>query len=309
MKGIPGEDLEIAKSVLKTLIYFDIFAHPLLSEEILKYCSYPKIRAEDCNEVLSYLKNNNLLSFHEGFYYLGNDISKVKNRIEYNRLASVRMRTARRYAGLISNFPYVRAVFISGSLSKHVMKPDSDIDFFIITKPNRLWICRAFLTFYKKVFLGNSNYNFCINYYIDSESLEISDKNIFTATEIAFLLPMYNYKLYREFMTANQWYRSDYPNIAEREEENKIKSLYFKNVLEFLLNNPIGNWLDHKSFYVFTAFWKKKFRTYTTESFLLNFRSGKNISKHHPNAFQEVVVNKYKEKINIFEKSTGLILQ
>jgi len=309
MKGILGEDLEIARSVVKTLIYFDIFAHPLLSDEILNFCSYPKIGAEDCNRVLMYLTNNNLLSFQEGFYYLGNDVSIVKNRLEYNRLASNRMKTARRYASLISNFPYVRAVFISGSLSKHVMKPDSDIDFFIITKPNRLWVCRAFLTFFKKVFLGNSHHNFCINYFIDSKSLEISDKNIFTATEIAFLLPMYNYPLYREFMTANQWYRSEYPNISEREEGNKIKSYYFRILLESLLNNPIGNWLDQKSFSVFTGFWEKKFKNYKPESFLLNFRSKKNVSKHHPNAFQEVVVKKYKEKISIYEESTGFILQ
>lgn len=309
MNGILGEELEIARSILKTLIYFDIFAHPLLSDEILHYCSYPKIRAEECNRILTYLKSNNLLSFHGGFYYLGNDVSKIKNRIEYNRLASNRMKTARRYASLISNFPYVRAVFISGSLSKHVMKPDSDIDFFIITKPNRLWICRAFLTFFKKVFLGNSHHNFCINYFIDSESLEILDKNIFTATEIAFLLPMYNYTLYREFMTANQWYRSEYPNISERDEDNKIKSFYFRILIEFLLNNPIGNWLDQKSFSVFTGFWEKKFKTYTKESFLLNFRSKKNVSKHHPNAFQEVVLNKYNEKISIYEESTGFILQ
>jgi hypothetical protein len=219
------------------------------------------------------------------------------------------MKTARRYAGLISNFPYVRAVFISGSLSKHVMKPDSDIDFFIITKPNRLWICRAFLTFFKKVFLGNSRHNFCINYFIDSDSLEIPDKNIFTATEIAFLLPMYNYTLYKEFMTANQWYRSEYPNISEREENNKIKSFYFRLLFEFLLNNPIGNWLDQKSYSVITGFWEKKFKNYTPESYLLNFRSGKNVSKHHPNAYQEVVINKYMEKIKIYEKSTGFILQ
>ncbi len=308
-KGILGVDLEIAKSVLKKLIYFDIFAHPLLSDEILHYCSYPDIRAEDCNRILNFLISINLLSFHGGFYYLGNDVSKVLKRIEYNRLATDRMRTARRYAGIISNFPYVRAVFISGSLSKHVMRPDSDIDFFIITKPNRLWICRSFLTLFKKLFLANSYHNFCINYYIDSNSLEISDKNIFTATEIAFLLPMYNYKLYTEFMKANQWYRSEYPNISERKEENYIKPFLLKNLLEFLLNNPIGNWLDQKSFYVFTGFWEKKFKNFNKESFLLNFRSKKNVSKHHPNAFQEVVVNKYKEKISIFEESTGFILQ
>ncbi len=60
--------------------------------------------------------------------------------VEYNRLAEIRLKDAKKYARVIANFPFIQAVFISGSLSKHVMKPNSDIDFFIITKPDRLWL-------------------------------------------------------------------------------------------------------------------------------------------------------------------------
>src|SRR4029453_8923510 len=97
---------------------------------------------------------------------------------------------------LIASFPYVRCVCISGSLSKKYFDDTTDIDFFVITKPGRLWVCRTFLILFKKLFLLNSKKYFCINYFIDSDNLEIPDQNIFTATELTTLIPMHDYELY-----------------------------------------------------------------------------------------------------------------
>jgi hypothetical protein len=218
------------------------------------------------------------------------------------------MNDARKYASIAANFPFVRAVFISGTLSKHVMKPDSDIDFFIITEPGKLWVCRAFLTLYKKLILGNSHRNFCLNYFIDSDNLEIPDKNIFTATEVVTLLPMYCYPLYESFMAKNSWVRSEFPNFKLRVNETVIQTGTTKKVLESIFNNRLGNFLDQLSFSVILRFWKRKFRHLSESNFTLNFRSQKNVSKHHPNAFQERVVNKYSEKILAFEQTTGFSL-
>ena len=38
--------------------------------------------------------------------------------------------------------------------------------------------------------------NFCINYFVDSENLEIQEKNIFTATELVTLLPTFGREMY-----------------------------------------------------------------------------------------------------------------
>jgi len=308
MKKFLFENMELAQSLLKKIIYFDIFSYPLLPEEIAEYCNYPDLNYDKMQKVLDELRSTNMTNYKSGFYFLGNDESKIEKRLEENHLAIIRMNTARKYSSLVSKFPFVRAVFISGSLSKNVMKPDSDIDFFIITQPGRLWLCRALLTIFKKIFLWNSHRNFCLNYFIDTNSLEIPDKNVFTATEIAFLLPMYNYLLYQEFMKANDWYRLEYPNLNHRSEALKIKPPLLKRILEKILNNRIGNKLDDWSFSVISGFWRKKFSYFSEKQFSLNMRSLKNVSKHHPNSFQERVLKTYKEKIFLFEKSTGFSL-
>ena len=85
-------------------------------------------------------------------------------------------------------FPFVRGVFLSGSISKGFMSESDDIDYFIITAPGRLWLTRTLLILFKKIFLFNSFRNFCLNYFIDSENLYIPEHNRYTATEIVFLI-------------------------------------------------------------------------------------------------------------------------
>lgn len=302
------ENSDLAQSFIRKLLYFDIFSHPLTAREIFDYCDVPLFDQEFALKVLNQLADQGLVNHEDGFYYLGNDRSKVTIRREGNRLADIRMKDAQKYSALVAAFPYVRGVFISGSLSKQVMKPDSDIDFFIITEPNRLWICRAFLTLYKKLILRNSHRNFCLNYFIDSVNLEIPDKNIFTATEIAFLLPMYNYPLYREFMDKNDWVRDEFPNFIRRNGDIGIRPSAIKNTLEKIFNNRVGQYLDELSYSIIVGFWKKKFRYMGEKRFNLNLRSQKNVSKHHPHAFQEKVVHKYAEKIRDFERLNGFVL-
>ena len=308
MNEVLTEDFEMAQSFIRKLLYFDIFSHPLLAEEIFEYCDYQNVDFNKGLKILEKLKTENLIKSDSGFYFFGDDVSKIVRRLEANQLADQRMNDARKYVSIAANFPFVRAVFISGTLSKHVMKPDSDIDFFIVTEPGKLWVCRAFLTLYKKLILGNSHRNFCLNYFIDSNNLEIPDKNLFTATEIAFLLPSYNYSAYELFMTRNSWIRAEFPNLKLRQKETDIQPHSSKKVFEFLLNNRFGNFIEKLSFSIILGFWKRKFSYLSEKMFELNFRSQKDVSKHHPNAFQEKVVNQYLNKIHAFEQSTGFSL-
>lgn len=291
------ENPQILKSLMCTIVYFDIFSYPLKAEEIVKYCNVPGLDIDKGIMLLEGLKKEGMLNQKDGFYFLGNDISKIKRRLDGNQLATKRMSVAKRYAALISNFPFVRAIFISGSLSKNFMLSKSDIDFFIITEPGKLWLCRAILVIFKKLFLFNSYRNFCLNYFIDSKSLEIPDKNIYTANEIAFLLPMYNYQLYCQFIGSNSWVRAYYPNIELLPEKYFIKPFTIKRLIENFFNNRLGNTFDNWSFTIFTKFWRRKFSYFDEKTFNFNLRSKKNVSKHHPNDFQSKVLKIYGQRI------------
>ena len=86
---------------------------------------------------------------------------------------------------MLFQFPFVRGVFISGSLSKRCAAEKEDVDYFIVTSANRLWIARTIMHLYKKLtYLRGRQDRYCMNYFIDEEALEIKEKNIFTAVEM-----------------------------------------------------------------------------------------------------------------------------
>jgi hypothetical protein len=185
----------LGSSLLSTIIYFSLFKHPLSMAELSDYCHYLEAPEEEIISAVRQLQQDGLLDSDGEYYFLPGESANITRRIRGETNAPEFIRKAKSNSRLIALFPFVRAVFISGSLSKGYMDEKSDIDYFIITEPKRLWLCRTLLVLYKKLILFNSHKHFCVNYFIDSDSLEIPDKNIFTSTELVFILPMYNTEL------------------------------------------------------------------------------------------------------------------
>lgn len=195
-------------SILKSLLYYDVFKHPLKEDEIAVY-TYQAVQHD-----LEYLSEQKLISKHKDFYFLGEDKSVIDKRIKGNRLARKYLDTTRTHAKWLSKVPFIKCLCISGSLSKNYMGQDSDVDYFIITEANRIWLVRALMTVIQKtLFVLRAKKYLCPNYMIASDNLEIQDKNIFTATELSTLIPLYNYSLYLELLEANKWMTSYVPNF------------------------------------------------------------------------------------------------
>jgi len=300
----------LSSSVLKTLLYYDLFNYPLTAEEIKSHCGYHNCSLSAVHEALDELANQELV-FHDGqFYSVQNNRELSLRRISGNAAASQVIGKAQRRSKLIASFPFVRCVCISGSFSKNYFDETTDLDFFIITEPNRLWICRTVLILFKKIFLLNSKKFFCVNYFIDSDNLQILDKNIFTATEIVTLLPMYNYDIYLKFISENSWMKSFFPNAHARKEEGvaKVSNSSMKRFTEKILMGKIGEWLDTLLYRYTLNHWKRKFDWQPRNEFEVNMRTRKSVSKHHPQGFQFQVLKKYEERIRAFENEHELTL-
>ncbi len=295
--------------IIRTLVYFNIFRHPLTKVEIERFCRYA-FKNDELKTALDDLLNNNLI-FSDGFCYL---IQKTHHVIEYRKLGNQRaekiMPAAKRYSKLISAFPFVRGVFISGSLSKGVMQADSDLDFFVITSPERLWLCRTLLIFYKKVFLLNSHKYFCLNYFITEKNLSIPDQNLFTAIELVTLLPMYNVRLYEEFLVENKWALDYFPNAVISYKERDVTKLKhpIKNFIEKIFSNKAGNVLDITCQRFTNYFWKNKYSKNSKIDFENSIRSSREVSKYHPNHFQHKTLSLLENGLQKFEAVTGFKL-
>jgi hypothetical protein len=297
----------VQAGILKTLLYFDIFNYPLTGAEIFENCQERHATKLCVLAELSVLVSGGMVRQTDEFYHLSADGSIVERRRKGNHKAEKHLSTAHRFTRLISRFPFVEAVFISGSLAKGYMDEKSDIDYFIITSPQRLWVCRTLLITFKKIFLLNSRKYFCVNYFIDSAHLELPDKNIFTATELVFAIPMYNPVVCARFIQSNNWRQTFYPNKPFPVLPPPPSLLSpVKQLLEWVLGGAWGERLDNWCFRTTLRYWKKKFVHFDESEFDLNFRSRKHTSKHHPGGFQFRVLKAHADKISAFSEKHGI---
>ena len=280
---------------LKTILYFSIFRYPLNINEIHSYTNHNDL--SETKDELNQLIERKILIDIDGFYVYGNDLQSVTKRIKGNLEAKKALVIAKQRAKFISKFPFVKAVGISGSLSKGYYDNESDIDFFVITKDSKLWICRTLLMLYKKLFLLNSRKYFCINYFISESQLEIQEKNRFTATELKTLIPLEGKRTFEDFYQNNNWINDYFSNFEPNTETvNSSDKTYFTAFLGFLMNNKVGNGVDSLFKTLTLKKWNSKFHYLSKEDFNIALKSTNNISKHHPFNFQKKVIMALNEK-------------
>jgi hypothetical protein len=296
------------KAILRTLLYFDIFDHPLTKNELFEL-NGTNLSFGEFDHDLDELLASQIIGYDSGYFFLGDGYQKIRERIEKHDRAVKHDKIAHFVSGMISSYPFVRAVMVTGSLSKKSQSPKADIDFFVITEPGRLWLCRTILMLFKKVFLLNSKKYFCINYFIDSVHLEIPEKNIFTATELAYLQPMNNPDLFRKMIEANAWMKGFFPNWTIHNTDcQETRNTLLKRFLEAVIKGKIGDKLDTALLNIHRKRSQRKFADLHQQLFPINFKTEKHVSKHHPNGFQHKIMNHYESKIAEFEMNHNVNL-
>lgn len=287
--------------ILATLSYFDIFDYPLTQTEIFKFLGNP-YSTEAFAEGLHQLTTERWVFKLDEFYSLQNEYAIILRRRKGNLHAKKMLETAKKIAGFLSSFPFVKGVAVSGSLSKNYADENSDIDFFIITSKNKLWLARSFMHCFKKLsFLFKKQDWFCMNYYIDEEMLQIKEKNCYTAIEIATLLPLRGISAFQNFYSANKWSRGFLPNHTMRVSYVKaVKNPLIKKIVEFLLSNPLGSLLDGLLMNLTSYRWKQKTKKHrlNKRGILMGLDASRHYAKPNPKNFQEKLIDVYEKKID-----------
>ncbi|HET6766861.1 MAG TPA: hypothetical protein VFH08_05665, partial [Chitinophagaceae bacterium] len=286
--------------------YFDLFHYPLTSNEIRSFLDQPVFENEFTN-ALDQLVSAKKIFLINIFYSLHNDPALVERRIQGNQRAAVLIVKAEKIANLLYKFPYIRGVGVSGSVSKNFADEDADIDYFIITKANRLWIARTLLHLYKKnPFLKDRKHHYCMNYFVDEAELTIEEKNIYTATELHTVIPLAGNGSINGFFETNAWSHNYFPNRALPLVKGDLKKdgSWFKTLAESILNNKLGDWLDNYFLKLTARRWKKKEdeQQLNTKGERMGLKTSKHCSKPNPVFFHDWFMNKYEKNLDEWTK-------
>jgi D-beta-D-heptose 7-phosphate kinase/D-beta-D-heptose 1-phosphate adenosyltransferase len=158
--------------------------------------------------------------------YEGKNQRKGKKQLQREKYSQKKLAIAKKASGLISKIPNVLFVGITGSLAMMNSGKDSDIDLLIITSHGRLWLTRL-LVYYtlnasrftlRRPRVDNERDALCLNMWLDESDLVWvkKDRNIYTAHEIAQVVPLVNKeKTYEKFLYLNRWILNYWPNSVK----------------------------------------------------------------------------------------------
>lgn len=298
-----GHDIQMnyKTAVLNTLQYFNIFRHPLFFEEIHRFCGL-SICKKVLKELVDEMVADGTIFLIDGCYLLEKNAALVHKRKTGATRAQLLMQHAQLSASVISRFPFVKNVSISGSLSKGYANEKSDIDLFIITQKNRLWICRSLLHLYKKMtFLKGKEHSYCMNYFIDESKLCLEEQNIFTATELATLIPMYNTEVHRALIMANKgWAIKFLPNIPWSTDMvfTDDNTHFLRRLAEGVINLCLPKMLNLFLMNITDSWWRLKWRLkkYPMQDYDLAMKTRWYVSKNHPLNYQKKIMHKVQQE-------------
>ena len=257
-----NKDIEIKKSILSTMAFFDIFDYPLTSWEIWKFLYRNKAEFIDVLHELGAMESERIINSEKGFYFFPHRSDIVRIRHARYIFAEKKYKKACFAAKIIAVLPCVNAIFVCNSLGYSNSRNDSDIDFFIISRRNRLWVTRFFAVFVTHLSgmrrHGNKvNNRICLSFYASSDALSmenilLSGEDIYFYYWLSTLYPLYGYFDNTEkVFTSNTWQNAILPNIfpvvpsPRRRADMGRMSDFARYMLSKLLNGNFGNFIEH----------------------------------------------------------------
>lgn len=221
-----------------SLQYHSIFNYPLTEEQLVKWVSSASVAHSKASVV------------NKGSLYTvkGREAGFLARK--RNEKVSIKKKViAKNASALLSNIPTVKVVAISGALAMDNASPESDIDLLIVTSTNALWLTRplAYLILTLNGFKIRSPKDpdekdkLCLNLWMDETDLKITEQNVYTAHEIAQLVPLANKKnTYEKLIWENKWIKEYWPNAVSSKyyvARSKLKTPMENNRLFSTLNS------------------------------------------------------------------------
>jgi hypothetical protein len=235
----------VLQSVFHALAYADVFDYPLTVPEVYRYLTSTRGTMEEVTRALS----NKLLFSQTGEYCtLRGREAIVETRKRRAQVAARLWRKAIRYGRIIASLPFVKMVAITGSLAMNNTEEGKDIDYMIVTAPNHLWTCRALSLLVARI-AKLEGVSLCPNYLVTTNALELKERSLYVAHELAQMIPISGMKTYNELHQRNAWVEDYLPNAAgappfpHGAKPAESKSL-IQQILEFFFSLPFGQGLE-----------------------------------------------------------------
>jgi hypothetical protein len=244
-----SENDHLVKEILKPILYTDIFDYPLTFEEIYRFLEVEATPTAVRESLDQAMRDGQLIRVN-GFYSLADRPHLASKRQERQKISAALWPKAIHYGRWLASLPFVKMVAVTGSLA--VQNPRDgvdDIDYLIVTRSRRLWLCRAMIIMMVR-YGHRRNVHLCPNYLITENVLQF-EHNFFTAREMLQMKPIYGQALYLKIRQENDWVTRYFPQGNGLDPDKVDDRLSFRQSAlkrwgEFMLQGALGNWLEER---------------------------------------------------------------
>lgn len=257
----PSGPLE--RAILLSVVYADIFDHSLTLEELLHYL-VEATEPGPMQAAVEGLVAAGWLECRDGVVVWRGRGELASLRFGRRERSSVLWQQARDVANRLARVPFLRMVGVCGSLAVENVPEGGDIDLFLVTESSRLWIVQRLAMGHRRRAL-RQGMNICPNYLLTLENLEVRRQNLYTAREIAQVVPLWGESTYDRFLAANGWIYDFLPNLdlADRrrflESEPRPKSRIER--WEGVLGGRLGGAVDRSLHRLLVAYYPWRLRS------------------------------------------------
>ena len=242
----------IESAILQTITYVDVFDYPLTPAEVHRYLIGISAPAEKVTQILS---NGRLvpkqLNRRDGYFFLSGRSEIVETRHRREAVSRKMWPIAQKYGRLLAALPFARMVAITGSLAVNNVDSAADIDYLIVTEHGRLWVCRAWTILLVRL-AARRGVHLCPNYFLSECHLRFEEQNLYTAHELAQMVPVAGLPVYRQMRQLNSWTADFLPNAtgfpqksdnSYMDTQNRMRRLP-TSLTEGMLRTPPGGWIE-----------------------------------------------------------------
>lgn len=132
-----------------------------------------------------------------------------------NDEVSKRLNKLRKYLPVFIACPYARAIFLGGSVSLGSAAAESDIDIFVVSKNNRVWLSKLFMASILSI-VGerrtrqNFSEKFCLNVFLSNKNPILPHQDNIGASFYKNLIPVWseNENEIKNFWEVNSWIKN-----------------------------------------------------------------------------------------------------
>jgi hypothetical protein len=243
--GAPEICTALDAALLRTVAYADVFDYPLTEAQLWRYLVGVAATPADLHAALRAGHLNEILHICNGFVVLAGRTNLVEQRQERVARARLLWEQARFYAARLAQLPFVRMVAVTGALAMDNVAPGADIDYLIVTTPGRLWLCRTLTVLLVRV-ARLAGHVICPNYLISERALVMQDRSLYTAHELAQMVPLAGMPIYRRMRALNGWVDQWLPNATMPPDRatNGTGGGRIGAMVETVLPATIGTWLE-----------------------------------------------------------------